>query len=177
VSEFEERVNLGCADKVILADALDCVCHVGNCRLTVAEADIGMMVFAMRNPRSGIRESHGLVVILELERLLHQSVLVLPACQAFQHVADLHIRHWCHTAFAGFAFLPDQPFRYLAHDLTPIQKSLATEDTEITEKDKTSTSTKRERQFVDVSGTDWLRPSFKSHLIDSLSLSSPSCTP
>src|SRR5712692_5560144 len=73
------------------------------------------MILAMRDPRAGVHECHGLVVVLELERLLDHAVLVFPTGQTLEHVPDLSWRHRCHPGLAGLALLPCQSFRYLAH--------------------------------------------------------------
>ena len=133
--KIEKRIDLGGTDEIVFRYPLDCVRHVGDGGLVIAQGDVRMMVLAVRNPRSGVNKRHGLVVVLELEGLLHQTVLELPARQALEHVTDLRLRHRRNTTLAGLAFLANQSIRYLAHDLSP-KANFDRRGAEYTEKDE-----------------------------------------
>lgn len=62
-----ECVNLGGADKVVVcqpADGMRAVTHLAG---FITELDVGMMVFAMRNPGHGIHEGSGFIIVFKAE--------------------------------------------------------------------------------------------------------------
>src|SRR4051794_36052677 len=64
-SQVEERVELRRADEVVLREPLDRVRVVRDTALVVAHAQLGMVVLAMRDPRTGVHEGHRLEIIRE----------------------------------------------------------------------------------------------------------------
>src|SRR5712692_6537280 len=64
-----------------------------------------MVVLAVRHPRRGVHERHGLVVVREAVRLRDRLAVERPALEALQHRTHLLGCERCHAAFARLAFL------------------------------------------------------------------------
>src|SRR5690242_20734980 len=100
-SDFEQGVQLRRADEVVLREAVDRVRDVRHAALAPLHQHVGVVVLAMRDPRGGVHEGHGLEVVLEFVRLGDHAVgLEGPALQALQHRAGLLGRERGHIAFA-----------------------------------------------------------------------------
>ena len=63
------------------------------------------MVLAVRKPCNRIHERHGLVIVLEVESLVDQVIVALPAFELPHQTVSLCVREGRHAAFAGFALL------------------------------------------------------------------------
>src|SRR5688572_32123394 len=74
----------------------------------VADHHVGVMVFAVRNPRRGIDEGHGLVIILEFVRLGDNTAPEFPAFELREQLIDLVRGERRYSAFAWLAGLAGQ---------------------------------------------------------------------
>src|SRR5688572_12270246 len=83
-SDLEERVQLGRADEVVLRQAVDRVGHVAHLAFAPLHDHVGMVVLAVRDPRRGVHEGHGLEVVPELEGLGDHAAFLRPAGKALQ---------------------------------------------------------------------------------------------
>ena len=82
----------------------------------VADAEIGVMIFAVRYPGHGIDEGHGLVIIFKLESFTYDAVILHPAVELFDQAVDLVLPQRWNTSFAGRAFFAGQ-FRESIHGM------------------------------------------------------------
>src|ERR1051326_4273940 len=112
ILEIEQRVELGGADEVVLRKAADGVRPVGDAALAPFHEHVGMVVFAVRDPRRGVHERHRLEVVPELVRLRDALAVALPALQALQHREHLRVAERLDAALAGNALLAGE----LVHD-------------------------------------------------------------
>ena len=71
--------------------------------LVVTDQHIRMMILAMRNPRHGIHECHGLIIVFEGVGFADVFVLQLPAIQLPQEGIRLSAGKRRYAAFAWFA--------------------------------------------------------------------------
>src|SRR5690606_7185420 len=104
-SELEQGVELRGADEVVLRQAPDRMGHVGDAALVVAHGEVGMVVLAVRDPRRGVHEGHGLEVVAETVGLGDRPALERPAVEALEQRARLVGRERGHAALAGLALL------------------------------------------------------------------------
>src|SRR5881394_2656898 len=104
-SEFEERVELGGADEIVLRQPVDRVRDVRHPALVVADEHVRVMVLAVRYPCGRVHERHGLEVVLERVRLGDRLPVLRPALQPLQERADLLGGERSHAALAGHALL------------------------------------------------------------------------
>lgn len=104
-SNFEQGIHLGGANKVVLRQAIDGMCRVFHVAFVVAYRQFWVMVFAMRQPRYGVNERYGLIIVLEFEGLADEMVVLHPAIELMNQFVDLILRQRRHTALAGLALL------------------------------------------------------------------------
>ena len=85
LSQLEQRIALGGTDEVIFGKPVDGVRAVRNGAMPPADFQIGMMFFAVRNPRQGIDESHSSIIVLERVLLPDSATIERPALQLIKH--------------------------------------------------------------------------------------------
>lgn len=96
--QFVERVDLRCADKVILAETLNSVRVVANDAVRVVNFQDRVMIFPFRNPRDGIREDqhHGVRVKAKVALNCHRLMTLGPSLHLPQVLANLWFAEgWC----------------------------------------------------------------------------------
>src|SRR6185503_13050236 len=86
-SELEQGVQLGRADEVVLREAVDRVRDVRDAALVVPDEHVRVVILAVRDPRGGVHEGHGLEVVLEFVRLGDGLAIEGPALQPLEHRA------------------------------------------------------------------------------------------
>src|SRR5690349_7545510 len=70
----------------------------------VADGHVGVMVFAMRDPRRGVDESHRLVMVLERVGLGDGAVVERPSVELFEQILDFAGLERIDAAFTRLAF-------------------------------------------------------------------------
>src|SRR5689334_1294625 len=77
--------------------------RVAQRHLVVAQLNIRMMILAVADPRGGVHECRGFVVILEIERTAEFTAGDLPAGDLLEQIADGGWFKFANAAFAGLA--------------------------------------------------------------------------
>src|SRR5271166_479190 len=98
--EIEQGFGLGGADEVVLRQAADGMRAELDQALVVADLQVRMVVFAMRNPRQGIDERHGLVIVAESVSLEYSVAGHFPSRQLLEQGGGFGLRERRHAAFA-----------------------------------------------------------------------------
>src|SRR5687768_3325890 len=102
-SNLEQGVDFGGTDKIILGQAADCVSRVFNTAFVVTDHHVRVMILPMRNPRNGVHESNGLVVILEMVVFTNYLLEKLPSFELLHQHGYFRGRKRRHIAFAWLA--------------------------------------------------------------------------
>ncbi len=105
IISFQQRINLCSADEIVFRESTDGMCAEINLTNVVTDFHVGVVVLLMSDPRHGIHESHGLVIIFKTKSLTDDFGIVTerPTRKLLQHVCGFISAKRFNTAFAGFA--------------------------------------------------------------------------
>src|SRR6056297_309743 len=113
-SLIQQRVELGRADEIVFAQAVDGVGREVHEAEVVTALEVGMVSFLVGHPRHGIDEGHGLVEPLELEPAENLLVVFgdLPSRHLGQQRVDAVAVQRLGSTLAGGAFLLFEVFAH-----------------------------------------------------------------
>src|ERR1041384_1595853 len=124
LSPLHHRLNLCGTDEIVLRKPANRMRAVTHGTLVVSDLQVGMMIFAVADPRRRVDERHRFVIVFERECPGDLLVIGLcPTLEALQQRPHLRRRQRWHAPFARLALLLSQiagHWRRLGHGNLPV---------------------------------------------------------